>query len=49
MVLTDVLKTGYAVKNSMLNEKLEKLAPEGRNRIHEVIDTFVKQSKQILP
>lgn len=49
MVLTDVLKTGYTVKNSMLNEKLEKLAPEDRNRIYEVIDTLVKQSKQILP
>ena len=30
-------------------EKLEKLAPEDRNRIYEVIDTLVKQSKQILP
>lgn len=45
MVLTDVLETGYTVKNSMLNEKL---APEDRNRIYEVIDTLVKQSKQIL-
>lgn len=49
MVLTDVLETGYTVKNSMLNEKLEKLASEDRNRIYEVIDTLVKQSKQILP
>src|SRR5699024_4349283 len=49
MVLTDVLETGYTVKNSMLNEKLGKLAPEDRNRIYEVIDTLVKQSKQILP
>ena len=49
MILTDVLETGYTVKNSMLNEKLEKIAPEDRNRIYEVIDTLVKQSKQILP
>ena len=49
MVLTDVLETGYTIKNSMLNEKLEKLVPEDRNRIYEVIDTLVKQSKQILP
>ena len=49
MVLTDVLETGYTVKNSMLNEKLEKLVPEDRNRIYEVIETLVKQSKQILP
>ena len=48
-VSSDVLETGYTVKNSMLNEKLEKLAPEDRNRIYEVIDTLVKQSKQILP
>ena len=49
MVLIDVLDNGYTVKNSMLNEKLEKLAPEDRNRIYEVIDTMIKQSKQILP
>lgn len=49
MILTDVVETGYTVKNSMLNEKLGKLAPEDRNRIYEVIDTLVKQSKQILP
>jgi len=49
MVLSDVLDNGYTVKNSMINEKLEKLAPEDRNRIYEVIDTMIKQSKQILP
>lgn len=49
MVLSDVLDNGYTVKNSMLNEKLEKLAPDDRNRIYEVIDTMIKQSKQILP
>lgn len=49
MVLCDVLDNGYTIKNSMLNEKLEKLAPEDRNRIYEVIDTMIKQSKQILP
>lgn len=49
MVLSDVLDNGYTIKNSMLNEKLEKLAPEDRKRIYEVIDTMIKQSKQILP
>ena len=49
MVLSDVLDNGYTIKNSMLNEKLEKLAPEDRNRIYEVVDTMIKQSKQILP
>ena len=33
MVLSDVLDNGYTVKDSLLNEKLEKLVPEDRNRI----------------
>lgn len=49
MVLSDVLDNGYKVKDSLLNEKLEKLIPEDRNRIYEVIDTMMKHSKQILP
>lgn len=49
MVLSDVLDNGYKVKDSLLNEKLEKLAPEDRNKIYEVIDTMMKHSKQILP
>ena len=48
MVLSDALDNGYTVKNSMLNDKLEKLAPEDRNCIYEVIDTMIKQSKQII-
>lgn len=49
MVLSDVFDNGYTVKDSLLNEKLEKLVPEDRNRIYEVIDTMMKHSKQILP
>ena len=49
MVLSDVLDNGYTVKDSLLNEKLEKLVPEDRNRIYEVIDTMMQHSKQILP
>ena len=49
MILSEVLDTGYTVKNSMLNEKLEKLTPEDRDRIYEVLDTLIKQSKQIHP
>ena len=49
MVLSDVLDNGYTVKDSLLNEKLEKLVPEDRNRIYEVIDTMMKHTKQILP
>lgn len=47
MVLSDVLDNGYTVKDSLLNEKLERLVPEDRNRIYEVIDTMMKHSKQI--
>lgn len=49
MILADVLDTGYTVKNSILNEKLAKLAPEDRSKIYEVIDTLLKHSKQIAP
>ena len=49
MVLSDVLDNGYTVKDSLLNEKLEKLVPEDKNKIYEVIDTMMKHSKQILP
>lgn len=49
MVLADVLKTGYIVKNSILNEKMSKLAPEDRDKIYEVIDTLLKHSNQITP
>ena len=49
MVLADVLEKGYTVKNSILNEKLAKLAPEDRSKIYEVIDTLLKHSKQIAP
>lgn len=49
MILADVLDTGYTVKNSILNEKLAKLAPEDISKIYEVIDTLLKHSKQITP
>lgn len=45
MVLADVLKTGYIVKNSILNEKISKLAPEDRDKIYEVIEVFIKHCK----
>ena len=43
------METGYTVKNSILNEKLAKLAPEDRSKIYEVIDTLLKHSKKIAP
>ncbi len=45
MILTDVLNTGYMVKNSMLNEKIEKLTPQDRVKIYEIIDILIKNSK----
>lgn len=45
-VLCDVLKTGYEVKHSLLNEKLEKLSAEDRAAIYDVIDTMISHSKQ---
>ena len=44
MVLADVLETGYTVKNSILNEKLAKLAPEDRSKIYEVILKSIRES-----
>ncbi len=44
MILTDVVHTGYEVKNSMLNEKLSNLPASERARIYEVIDTLIKHS-----
>ena len=39
MLLADVLDTGYAVKESILAEKLDALSRDDRERIYEVIDT----------
>lgn len=49
MVMCDILQTGYKVKNSLLSEKLEKLLPEDRARIYDVIDTLIRHSTQIKP
>ena len=47
MVLSDVVDTGYTVKNSILNEKLSKLSADDREKIYEVIDTLIKHSTRI--
>lgn len=44
MVLTEVLDTGYEVKNSMLNEKLKKLSKSERDKIYAVIDAMIQNS-----
>lgn len=45
IVLCDVLKTGYEVKNSLLNDKLKTLNKEDLSRIYEVLDAEIKHSK----
>lgn len=44
MILADVIENGYTVKNSLLDEKFEKLTKEDREKIYAVIDTMVKHS-----
>ncbi len=49
MILNDVVDTGYVIKNSILHEKLSKISSEDRARIYNVIDTLLKDAKQIMP
>ena len=46
MVLADVLKQGYVVKNSLLDEDIKKLSQEDRERIYLVIETLIKYSQK---
>lgn len=46
VLLADVLRNGYAVKNSILAEKIEKLPAEERARIYAVVDTLVMHWKK---
>lgn len=49
MILNEVIDTGYVIKNSLFNDKLEKLSPDDRTRIYDVIDTMIRHSKQVKP
>lgn len=44
IVLSDVLKNGYKIKNSILDDKLSKLTESDRNKIYDVIDALIKNS-----
>ena len=46
MVLADVLKQGYIVKNSLLDEDMQKLSQDDRERIYLVIETLIKYSQK---
>ena len=46
IILIDVLRNGYVVKDSLIGEKLAKLSIEDRNKIYDVIDAMVKHSNK---
>lgn len=46
MILADVLKQGYVVKNSLFSEDMQKLSQEDRERIYLVIETLIKYSQK---
>ena len=46
MVLSDVIETGYLVRSSMLNEKIEKLSEEDRARVYDVLEALMRHSAQ---
>ena len=45
MVLAEVVKVGYTVKNSLFNEMLSDLTDEDRDRLYDVVNTFITHSK----
>ena len=49
MLLTDVLDTGYTVKNSLLTEQMSKLTREDREKIYDVITAMMKHSTRERP
>ncbi len=42
MLLCDIIKSGYHIKNSLLSEKMEKLSSKDKEMIYDVIDTIIK-------
>lgn len=44
MVLTDVVETGYTVKQSLLAEKVGRLPAAERERIYAVVDVLVQHA-----
>lgn len=45
MVLSDIMNSGYLVKNAVLDEKMRKLSYEDRDMIYDVIDILMKHLK----
>lgn len=46
VILCDVIEDDYRVKDSLLHEKLSKLAEEDRRKIYDVVDTMIAHSKR---
>lgn len=46
VILCDVIKDDYKVKDSLLHEKLSKLSEEDRRKIYDVVDTMIAHSKR---
>lgn len=46
MVLTDVVDSGYTVKQSLLAEKVGRLPAAERERIYAVVDVLVQQAEK---
>lgn len=46
MVLADVIKQGYIVKNSLLWDDIEKLSQQDRERIYLVVETLIKYAQK---
>ncbi len=46
MLLADTLYSGYAVKDSLLADKLDKLSAADRNKIYDVIDTMIRHASK---
>ena len=45
VILADVLKVGYEVKGSLINEQLSTLSQPDREKVYDVIATLIKHSK----
>ena len=42
IVLAEVLKNGYKVKNSLLNEPMSKLSEKNRKKVYSIIETLME-------
>ena len=47
MVLCDVLKAGYSVKNSIYNEKISQLSLSDQKMLYDVIDTIISHKHSV--